>query len=191
MQNPNVLMYWDPEDLEKSNVWITDSFAHDIESLTEKKPLIVFKRGAMYAAQGSMYDNLCRMETFTDPKWASQGVNVSNFKEYRTYMMSGQVDWHCISRQGMEAEQIATVVANLHQVHKQVLKQKGIHEIKSIQIGEEVIIAGDVETEMVMVPVTIAYDIQVHYEYWEDGDRHLRSWIKGTVNGDPLLDTDP
>jgi hypothetical protein len=67
----------------------------------------------------------------------------------------------------MEAEEIASVVAMLHEAHQQVLLQKGLKSIKSIQIGEEVMISGDVETEMVMVPVSISYDIQAHYEYFE------------------------
>jgi hypothetical protein len=191
MQSPDVLMYWNPDSLEESNIWITDSYAHDIESMVEKKPMIVFKRGPMYVAQGFLSENLVRMEDRLDPTWAAKGRDVHHNIEYRSFMMSGQADWQCISRQGMEAEQIATVVAMLHQTHKQVLKQKGMHELKSVQIGEEVMIAGDVETEMVMVPVTISYDIQAHYEYWEDGVLHEHSWIKGTVNGDMLLDTDP
>jgi len=191
MQNPDVLMYWNPDSLDESNIWIIDSYAHDLESLVEKKPMIVFKRGPMYVAQGFLSENLVRMENRLDPRWAAKGRDVNNSIEYRTFMMSGQADWQCISRQGMEAEQIATVVAMMHQTHKQVLKQKGLHEIKSVQIGEEVMISGDVETEMVMVPVTISYDIQAHYEYWEDGELHERTWITGTVNGDPLLHTDP
>ncbi len=191
MQSPDVTMYWNPDSLEESNIWIMDSYAHDIESLLEKKPMIVFQRGPMYVAQGFLSDNLLRQESMVDPKWAARGKTYNNTKDYRTFMMSGQIDWQCISRQGMEADMIASVVSTLHSVHKQVLKQKGLHELKSVQIGQETLISGDVETEMVMVPVTVAYDIQFHYEYWEDGDPHLHTQITGTVNGDPLLNTDP
>lgn len=191
MQNPDALLYYDQDNMDNSNVLILDSFAHDIEHLIDQKPLIVFKRGPIYVAQGTLYDNLLRMESRPDPRWTEKGENFHRDVQYRTFMVSGQCDWHCISRQGMEAEEMAAIVAFVHQAHVQVLRQKGIHAVKSVQVGDENLIAGDVETEAVMVPVSIAYDMQVHYEYWLDGDPHRHSWLKGKVGDDLLLDTDP
>ena len=182
-------MHWNYQDPEASNIWIVDSYAHDIEQKTEKKPLIVFSRGPVYTSQGYMYENLARLENRvldkSKPKIAQQ-------IQYRTFMVTGQCEWKCISRQGVEAESIASVVAMLHQAHLQVLLQKGLHSIKSISIGDESVIAGDVETEMVMVPVSINYDMQVHYEYWETNAPFNHGNIIGEApGGDKLLNTDP
>jgi hypothetical protein len=189
MQNPEALLHWNAKEPEKSNTWILDSYAHDIEKKVEQKPLIVFKRGPIYTAQTSMYQNLARMENRNvDPTQPNSLQEI----EYRTYMVSGNAEWNCISRQGLEAESIASVVAMVHQAHQQVLMQKGLFAVKSVQIGEEVMISGDVETEMVMVPVSISYDMQVHYEYWESGEvlKHANIYGRGP-DGDLLLNTDP
>ena len=189
-QSPDATMHWDAKTPENSNIWIVDSYAHDIEQKTEKKPLIVFSRGPLYTSQASMYQNLLREE---HRKIYPETPEVSQSIEYRTFMMTGQCEWKCISRQGLEAEAIASVVAMLHQAHMQVLMQKGLFAVKSIQIGDESVISGDVETEMVMVPVSINYDLQVHYEYWEDGAVFKRAFLRGksTKDNDLLLNTDP
>jgi hypothetical protein len=197
LQNPSALMHFNPTDPSSSNIWIMDSYAHDIEDKVGVKPALVFKRGPMYVAQGFLSDNLLREESYVDHKYSTPDKPVYGKLDYKSFMFSGQADWMCISRQGMEAEAIAAVVAMVHRAHIQVLKQKGLHEIKSIQIGEEMMIEGDVETEMISVPVTISYDLQAHYEMWDDGVPFNRAWLKGTVeseglpDGDMLLNTDP
>lgn len=186
-QKPENLLYWVPKEPEKSNVWIVDSYAHDLETMTEKKPVITFRRGPLYVAQNTLYDNMLRIEAREDNRHPGF---INNDVEYKTFLFSGQIDWQCISRQGIEAENMASTVAMLHQVHKQVLRQKGLHEIKTIQIGEENLITGDVETEMIMVPVTVSFDMQAHYEIWKDANPHRHTFIKGSVNGDMLMNTD-
>lgn len=195
-QNPSHQFYWNKDDIEKSNIYIFDSYSHDIETYVGKKPALVLKRGPIYVSSGTMYENMLRFENKPSNIISKNGHEVPIEIEYKTFLFSGNVDWHCISRQGLEAEHFASNVAMLHQAYKQVLREKGLYDIKSIQIGEETMIEGDVETEMVMVPVTIAYDLQAHYEIWSDAAIFERANIIGEVDSnnntsDILMNTDP
>ena len=193
-QHPGAGMFYNPDDLEASNILILDSYAHDLEQMVGRKPVIVFKRGPLFVSQGFLGEDLLRRETRLLPKDQVGGRSIRHDLDYRTFMFTGTADWQCFSRQGLESEEIATVVAMLHQAHKQVLMQKGLHSIKSIQIGEEMMVEGDVETEMVLVPVSITFELQAHYEYWEDAPVFDHANILGDTKespGDLLLNTDP
>ncbi len=199
-QNPTSLLYWNPAERDKSNVMIMDSYVHDLEAMVNQKPLIVLKRGAIYVSQGSMYDNMMKFEMRDMGQKSRSGQPVQQELEYNTFMFSGSIDWHCISRQGLEAEELASNVAVLHQVYKQVLREKGLYDVKSVQVGEETMIEGDVETEMVMVPVSISYEMQAHYEMWSSAPVFETANLYGTADSknadgdqidDLLLNTDP
>lgn len=160
----NHLRFTWTEDLRTTKLLVADKNAIELEVL-EAKPGIILSRGpnrwAMVAGQKGIGDTNKEwmfpngVETLEGPLTE---VGVSR-KEYKD-LLEGTVTFNCISRNGLQAEEIANELFMALTVFKDEIKLHGIHMIHGISMGEESIIRSNASTELTVVPVTLQYTAQ-------------------------------
>lgn len=90
-----------------------------------------------------------------------------------------------MSRNGLEAERLASIVANFLELDKRALTTLGIHSINNIEVGREQAVAEI--PEAVMVPVTCVCYIQVFWQMIRIPEQELLEIRKNiTVNGEEI-----
>jgi len=76
-------------------------------------------------------------------------------------LLNGTVALSCISREGIEAEQIAHLVFNSFKMFRPVLQKYGFFSIKSLNIGAETLVEQEgADDRTTIVPVYISASIQ-------------------------------
>lgn len=152
----------EPENYQTSEVQteiiITDAGSVNTESI-EKRPVIVISRGPFAYGNTSM-DRLQSIQTATD-------------RRAYTDLLSGSFVFNCISRQGVEAERLAVIVARAIRYYHDLLQKQGFFAVGAvIQVGVESppgsLLSGDSTSDYVNVPVSA----QVHYQ---------ESWVSTPV----------
>lgn len=136
---PDLTFSQNPSD---SKILIADKYTINLEDV-EKKPAIVVIRGAQ--------------------SWSNRGLD--QFKSWEgpgiddrfTALINGAFSCACMSKQGLEAESIAHAVFAFFQMFRRTIRKtiKGIHDIRSIQLGEELLAISDSDTDVSVVPVTL------------------------------------
>lgn len=136
-------LHYDSDDT-KTDIQITDSYATALDAIN-LRPTIVVLRGPL--------------------SWQGLGLGNSSIESRdmgtgdRTYndLLVGSVSINCLSKQGVEAEQIAHLVFNSFKFFGPALRQKGFFHIRSLNIGNEALIEQDgssAETFLVQIGLT-------------------------------------
>lgn len=133
-----------PTDEVNTEVIITDAGALSTE-VVEKRPAIVLSRGPFAYANTAM-DNFLTQAEASD-------------KRTHTDLLLGSFVINCISRNGLEAEKLALLVAKAIRIHRRRIQLSGFFQIgQRIRIGSEspanALVAGDSEEDFIAVPVT-------------------------------------
>jgi hypothetical protein len=134
-------------DANLTKILIADKYTINLEDV-EKKPSIVVMRGAQ--------------------AWGRRGIDQflgwegKNVGERRTDLVQGAFNCTCMSRQGLEAENIGHMVFAFFTYFKSVLRDsvKGIHDIQGVVLGEEMIAKSDSDVEVSVVPVQLSLLLQ-------------------------------
>ena len=130
-----------------SRILIADKYTINLED-GEKTPASVVMRGAQ--------------------AWGRRGIDGflgwegKNVGERRTDLVQGAFNCTCMSRQGLEAENLAHVVFAFFTYFKSVLRDsvKGLHDIQGVVLGEELIAKSDSDVDVSVVPVQLSLLLQ-------------------------------
>lgn len=170
-KSDDVPFRWHPDPV-TTNIIIADKFDIDLE-VVEKKPAIVFSRGAFAWAQTSIAQR-------ADP-WPEKRHNVHLGPERYTDLINGQATYNCMSKNGIEAEQIANTLYVALTGYKVQFRKYGLHQIKNIQFGAEQLLKADSGIDLTVVPVTVNFYMQKYLhqmnswsyiDVYVDGTRH-------------------
>jgi hypothetical protein len=134
-------------DLSQSAILIADKYTYNLEDV-EKRPAIVVIRGAQsWTRRG--------LDQFKG--WVGD-AQASEF----TDLIQGSFSCTCMSRHGLEAESLAHSVFAFFQFFRRMLrdKTKGIHDVTSIILGEEMAAKTDSNIDVSVVPVQIVLMFQ-------------------------------
>jgi hypothetical protein len=136
---------WDADDIQ-TEIMIVDKNTYNLETVG-KRPAFIVNRGRIGWTNSSGIGNMLSVdfktgsETFTD-------------------LLSGSVTVYSLSRNGLEAENLAFWVFWCFKTFKKVLKKIGFFKINSAEMGQETQVLVDSKPELVMIPVTISMLIQ-------------------------------
>jgi len=137
--------HYDQDDT-KTEILIADIHAVDTQAVGVR-PAIIGIRGPLSwqdVGIGSM-----EMRDMTTGKYTFSGL------------LNGTVALSCISREGIEAEQIAHLVFNSFKMFRPVLQKYGFFSIKSLNIGAETLVEQEgADDRTTIVPVYISASIQ-------------------------------
>lgn len=161
-------MKYDDDDM-KTEIQIKDIHAVDLTAVATR-PMIVGVRGPL--------------------SWQGMGLG-GNSMESRSmksgdYMfndlLTGSVAFSCISREGIEAENIAHLVFNSFKFFSPILKKYGFFSIKSLNLGAEALIEQEgSDDKTTVVPVYVTAQIQDRWALSDDAARQLRNIIVTTM----------
>lgn len=151
--------HYDSDDT-KTDIQIADVNAADLEAIN-KRPAIIVQRGPL--------------------SWQGMGLGGSAFEsrspeggDIYNDLLVGSISVSCISKEGIEAEQIAHLVFNSFKFFAPILRKRGFFSIKSLNIGAESLVeqdgAGD---ETYIVPIMVTAQMQERWSVSEDVKRHL------------------
>ena len=159
-------LHYDPVD-SQTDIQISDMHAVSLETIG-LRPAIVCVRGPM--------------------TWQGQGIGSVEKRSMTTGnqtfsdLLTGSVAFSCISREGIEAEQIAHLVFNSFKFFRPVLQQYGYFTIKSLNIGEEQLIEQEgADDRTTVVPVFVTAQIQDRWTLSSNVERKLRQIIVTTL----------
>lgn len=161
-------LHYDPDDTQ-TEIQISDVHAVSLEAIN-LRPAIVGVRGPL--------------------SWQGQGLG-GGAVESRSMMtgnqtfsdlLTGSVAFSCISREGLEAEQIGHIVFNSFKFFRPILQQYGYFTIKSLNIGAEQLIEQEgADDKTTLVPVIITAQIQDRWTLQSNVERKLRKIIIETM----------
>lgn len=97
-------------------------------------------------------------------------------------LLTGSVAFSCVSREGIEAENIAHVVFNSFKYFRPVLQKYGYFSIKSLNIGSETLLEQEgSDDKLYVVPVYITALVQDRWTLTDETARKLRQIIIETI----------
>lgn len=155
------------EDESTTDIQIMDQHAVDLNSVGVR-PAIVAQRGPLSWAQMGLGGN----------SFSSGGRGVNGPESNYTDMLTGSMAFSCLSREGVEAEAIASLVFNAFMYYKPQLRQLGFTSIKSLNIGAESLISTEgTHDDLYSVPVYLTAQIQENWSVEKTDLQKLRKLI--------------
>ncbi len=133
--------------LQQSAILIADKYTYNLEDV-EKRPAIIIIRGAQnWARRG--------LDQFKGWKGDAQAENFTD-------LINGSFSCTCMARDGLVAEQMGHACFAFFQMFRRMIRDRnrGIHDITSIQLGEELAAKTDSRIEVAVVPVQIGLQFQ-------------------------------
>ncbi len=163
-------------DEEGTEVKIVDQYAYQLDS-NDKRPAIVGVRGGISWSNVGMSAGL-------------QELNFRTGQEKRTDLLSGSVALNCLSRVGLEAEQMGSDVFNLFKSFRSTLTKFGFFTVRSMNLGPEQLIESQGEADLFMVSVLIQCQVQDRWMLEPKSAAELRKVVLETLADDtPLSQT--
>jgi hypothetical protein len=136
---------FDPGNERDSAIKIHDKHAFNFESVGDK-PAIVLDRKQLRWMNASIDQNL-----------GSFGLRAA-----QAYMdlIGGTVILHCLSKQGLVAEELGHIVFFGLEAFRTELRKRGLWDINTVGIGEESILVANAGPELVSIPVIASVKLQ-------------------------------
>jgi len=131
----------------KSQITICDSYAASLEDV-EKRPLIVLMRPTLSIAEVG---------------GTSHFVNMKKGMKQMTLSIGTTIEINCVAKSGIVAERLASYVALIFIVNKDLLRRYGFHKIQSISISGEMPQAFSEREEKVIVSVSIQTILMLNF----------------------------
>jgi hypothetical protein len=154
------------EDESKTDIQIADQHSVDLAT-AGTRPMIVAQRGPLSWTQMGLGGN----------SFVGGGMGVNGSKSYSD-LLTGSMAFSCISREGMEAEQIAGLVFNAFKYFSEPLRAYGFTSIKSLNVGaESLIITEGTHDDLYSVPVYVTAQIQESWSINKTDLQKLRKLI--------------
>lgn len=155
---------YDPDDT-RTGIQIVDVHAVDLKT-AGVRPMIVAVRGPLSWQGTGLGGN------------AMEGRNVSTGDTTFNDILIGSVALSCISREGIEAEQVAHLVFNSFKFFRPILQKQGFLTIKSLNVGAEMLIESEgSDDKTTVVPVYITAQIQDRWKLTQNVARKLQKVI--------------
>ena len=155
-------LYYDQDDT-KTEILIADLHSVDLKAVGVR-PAIIAVRGPL--------------------SWQDVGIGSIESRDMHTGdfttsgLLNGSLALSCISREGVEAEQIAHLVFQSFKQFRPVLQKFGFFSIKSLNIGAETLVEQEgADDRTTIVPVYVNAMIQDRWVLREDAARKLRQII--------------
>jgi len=166
-----------------TNIIIADKFAVDI-GVASRRPAIILSRGNMgwtYAVRGQ-YEQMNPLAS--DDSWGFGSLDPPALDENRfrgqryTDLLQAGIIYNVISKQGVEAEDIANKLFVALTAHKQALRKIGIFKFNSMNISQEQLLKYKGDVELYGVSVSTSFLVQKHL-FQADKDFNCRVWVDG------------
>jgi hypothetical protein len=149
-------------DEELTEIKIADQYAYQLDA-SETKPAIIAVRGPI------AWRNI----------GLSHGVQTMNRRI---------VGLSCISRVGLEADQIASDVFNLFKYFRTTLMKFGFFSVKSLSLGSEQLVEVDGEPKLFLVPVMIECQVQDRWVLEPKSAAELRKIVLDELTDEEIID---
>lgn len=144
-----------------TKIIIADKFAVDL-GVIEKKPAIILSRGSYgwtNAIRGQ--DGINSVLSKKRVETLSPEPSANRWGEFIfTDFLRGSITYNIISKNGIEAEEIANKLFIALSGYKRELKKYGIHETTNISMGDERIVKTTSEIEAMGITVSLAFMAQ-------------------------------
>ena len=124
---------------------IHDKHAFNLESVGDK-PAIVLDRKQLRWARSSIDQNL-----------GSFGLTAT---QRHMDLVSGSVVLHCLSKEGLVAEELAFAVFYALEIFRGELRKRGLWDIQTVSLGEESVLVSKAGTELISIPVVAQVYLQ-------------------------------
>lgn len=151
------------QDYTKTDIFIGD--IHTVDTMT------VGGRPAIVAVRGPL-------------SWQGPGLGSVESRDMHTGayvfndLLSGSLALSCVSREGLEAEEIAHLVFNAFKFFRPVLQKYGFFQIKSLGMGAEMLVEQEgADDKTYIVPVNLGALIQDRWLMEDTAARRLRQII--------------
>lgn len=157
-------LHYDPDDT-KTDIQIADVNAADLDAINHR-PAIIAIRGPL--------------------SWQGLGLGNNAIEKVHMYeggvtyndLLTGTLSLACISREGIEAENIAHLVFNSFKFFSPTLRQQGFFTIKSLNIGAETLVEQEGSSdETYIIPIYVTAQIQERWSLSKDVARALEGII--------------
>ena len=159
-------------DEERTEIVVNDAGKVNTDSV-EKRPAIIISRGP-FAYGNTSLDHLLKKEP-----------GLGHEERVHTDLLSGSFVVNCVSRTGLEAEEVALIVAKAIRYYRRELQKAGFFHIGTlVQVGSETpagaLVSGDSDEDFINVPVSFPVYYQ---ESWtvEPQDATLLAAISATI----------
>ena len=131
-----------------TGIKIHDKHAFNFESVGDK-PAIVMDRKQLRWANTSIDQNL----------------GAFGLRAAQAYMdlVGGTVILHCLSKEGLVAEELGHTVFFGLEAFRSELRKRGLWDVKTVGIGEESILVAKAGTELVSIPVVVSVQLQAKW----------------------------
>lgn len=127
---------------------IHDKHAFNFESVGDK-PAIVLDRKQLRWFNASIDQNLGHF-----------GLRAA---QAHADLVTGTVILHCLSKEGLVAEELGHIVFFGVEAFRSELRKRGLWDIKTVGIGEESILVAKAGTELVSIPVVASVYLQAKW----------------------------
>ena len=148
---------WD-YDVRTSKIFILDKHAVDL-GVTLKRPAIILNRNNFswsYASGNQNAINTRADSTFTKLMGDAPNVGLERTQTYNDLLV-GNLVFTVLSKNGLEAERLASRIFALFTAHKDDLRIDGLHKVTNLSVGGEQIVRQSSEQELVAVNVSLTY----------------------------------
>jgi hypothetical protein len=148
-----------------SEIQIQDAFAADLKAMGGQ-PSIIATRGPV--------------------SWMGQGLGGSSIESRQMQtgdhmfndVLIGSLTFNCMSREEVEADNLAMIVMNSFRYFRPQLQKYGFLTIKSVNLGGASLIdAAGIDDKLYAVPVILTAQIQERYSVSDQAPRELREII--------------
>ena len=157
-------LHYDSDDTQ-TDIQIADVNAADLDAVNHR-PAIIVMRGPM-SWQGLGLGNN-----------AIEQKNTRTGETTYNDLLTGSLSVSCISREGIEAENIAHLVFNSFKFFNSTLRKNGFFTIKSLNIGAETLVEQEGSSdEMYIVPIYITAAVQERWTLSPEVARQLEGII--------------
>lgn len=161
--------HYDGSDDTRNEIQISDVHAVDLDTASVR-PAIIAVRGPL-SWQGLGLGG-----------GAVEDRSMSTGKYTFNDLLTGSVAFSCISREGIEAEQIGHLVFNSFKFFRPTLQKAGFFTIKSLSIGAEALIDQDgSDDRTTVVPVFLTAQIQDRWTMKDEAARTLKNIVISTM----------
>jgi len=139
----------------QTKILIMDTNTENLEAV-EKRPAIIISRAPIQWQKLAIDQRLSY-------DWQKDASTYSD-------LLASQLRINCFSRNGLEAELLATIVFQCTQFFSHELKKlPGVFDVTSVSIGEEAIVSSDSQIELSVVPVIIGLYLNNTWRVTPDG----------------------
>jgi len=160
--------HWD-QDETKREIQIADVHSVDLTAVNQR-PAIVAVRGPVSWHGTGLGGN------------SVEGRDMKTGATTFSDLLTGSVAFSCISREGIEAEQIGHLLFNSFKFFRPILQKYGYFSIKSLNIGGESLVEQEgSDDKTTLVPVYVSALIQDRWTLSEEVGRELEKVITETM----------